>query len=94
MFCILPKLQYLCTLEHSRWSDSFLNFFKVTTKKQVHRKTAVSSHHIVIWMWALAVSICVQGVVVTPEEEMFLPLLARILFLSLDIYYILNNYRI
>ena len=37
--------------------------------------------HTQIWVWALAVSICVRGVVVTPEEEMFLPLLPASFFI-------------
>ena len=39
----------------------------------VHRKTAVSSHRIAIWMWALAVSICVE-VCGNTCEKMFIPL--------------------
>ena len=46
------------------------------------RKTAVSSHHIAIWMWALAVYIRVK-VFGDTRKQMFLPLLSHIfLFLS------------
>ena len=67
-----------------------------------HGKTAVSSHHIAIWMWALAVSICVEVCGNTCEkmlvsicvevcgntcEKMFIPLSPASFFGSMNLLY-------
>ena len=51
-----------------------------------HGKTAVSSHHIAIWMWALAVSICVE-VCGNTCEKMFIPLSPASFFGSMNLLY-------